>query len=1161
MWDHEDDARLFTTDALEKADTLIDLLVDWDMEMALPKGVRTLQHNASGNESRPDNVFISRQSADMIIRCNVLSERGVKTDHYFIETVLSAELTLAPVETIRNFKEVDWPHFEEYLQDLLADQPPDEPIPDEATFTKRVDDLVNKIQKAIEYAVPLAKKAPYARRWWNSHLSEMRDKKVEMGETAKRYRALPDHPIHAELKQHLVDYATEIIKAKNEHWEEYLTNASIEDLSTIGGYMKSPPGDGKSRIPTMKTMRDGREVSVTTNEEKAQVLMEAFLPPKPPPSAIPEEEHDPPLEAALPISPDRVRRHMLKLAPHKAPGLDGIPNVVLQKCANSLSPHLATIYTAVFELNVYYQGWKDSITCVLRKPGKPSYEVPKAYCPIALLPTIGKLLSAIVAEDITRLLETNYEFPRTHFGGRPNRTTTDALHLLVDKIKTAWRHKRVVSVLFLDVEGAFPNAVTEKVLQNLRKRRVPTPYVQMIERLLDGRRTKLRFDDYLSDFKSIDNGIGQGCPLSMIIYIIYNADLLEIRQDMDEDTIGYVDDAILIAEGKTFKDTTKMLKNMMTREGGANDWSRTHNSRFEMSKVALMHFSRRKDPNKPNKLMRKTAPRLTVQGARITVAEKYKYLGVIIDPELRWNVQVDRVIEKATYWVNLFRRLAKTNSGINSTVMRHLYKSVGIPQITYAADVWYTPPRVNEGGKRAIGSVRALTQLRRIQKTAAVAITGALKSTAYDALDVHAGITPMDILLETVHKRAYVRLCTLPETHILGPKAINAYCERDEKRDHPSPIDIMARRYCIDPRTVETIAPSGRSPDAPKTFDTLIEPDRELSIEHERNDDAPIKVYCDGSGIDGKIGAAASLYRGTDTRPMKTVHLHIGSKEEHSTYEAEWIGALLALWLISTIARDVIGLVPISLYIDNQSVIKSIRNPRPATGQYIREAFLKLADEVADTPNRPVGTAPCFTMKWISAHSEVSKNEAIDEEAKAAAAGKSSEWPQLPNRLRREALPISKSALQQGMKRAMKDSWTTQWRTSPRAKVLDEFDTEIPCKTFRELTSKLPRYQASLLMQLRTRHLPLNEYLHIRELSPTDKCQKCRGNRRETISHFLNECPAYHAQRRQLHDELGERRHDMKKVMKSKSDLKALATYMASTGRLKTDPPQRPIQT
>lgn len=273
------------------------------------------------------------------------------------------------------------------------------------------------------------------------------------------------------------------------------------------------------------------------------------------------------------------------------------------------------------------------------------------------------------------------------------------------------------------------------------------------------------------------------------------------------------------------------------------------------------------------------------------------------------------------------------------------------------------------------------------------------------------------------------------------------------------------------------------------------------------------------------------------------------------------MGALLALWLISTIAKEVIGLVPISLYIDNQSVIKSVRNPRPATGQYLREAFLKLADEVADNPNRPIGTAPCFTMKWISAHSEVSKNEAIDEEAKAAAAGKSSEWRQLPNRLRREALPISKSALQQGMKRAMHESWTAQWRASPRAKILDEFDTEMPCKTFRELTSKLPRYQVSLLTQLRTRHLPLNEYLHVRDLSTTDKCQKCRGNRRETISHFLNECPAYHAQRRQLHEELGERRHDMKKVMKNKKDLKALATYMASTGRLKTDPHHRPIQT
>ena len=117
---------------------------------------------------------------------------------------------------------------------------------------------------------------------------------------------------------------------------------------------------------------------------------------------------------------------------------------------------------------MYPAQWKDIIMCVLRKPGKPHYDVPKAYRPIMLVNTISKLLSFIVVEDISHLAETHQLLPSTHFVGRLGWSTMDSIHLLVDYIKAAWRRKQVVSVLFLDVEGAFPNAMTDHLLHNLQ---------------------------------------------------------------------------------------------------------------------------------------------------------------------------------------------------------------------------------------------------------------------------------------------------------------------------------------------------------------------------------------------------------------------------------------------------------------------------------------------------------------------------------------------------------------------------------------------------------------------------------------------------------------------------------------------------------------------
>jgi hypothetical protein len=141
---------------------------------------------------------------------------------------------------------------------------------------------------------------------------------------------------------------------------------------------------------------------------------------------------------------------------------------------------------------------------------------------------MAKVLMAIVTEDILYMIEKESLLPTSHYGGRPGRITTDAVHVLVDKVKLAWRRGKVVSVLFLNVEAAFLNSVTDRVLHNLQRRKIPSVYVCFIQQLLKGRRTRMKFDNFLSELIFIFNGIGQGDPLSMILYILYNADLLEI---------------------------------------------------------------------------------------------------------------------------------------------------------------------------------------------------------------------------------------------------------------------------------------------------------------------------------------------------------------------------------------------------------------------------------------------------------------------------------------------------------------------------------------------------------------------------------------------------------------------------------------------------------
>jgi hypothetical protein len=74
---------------------------------------------------------------------------------------------------------------------------------------------------------------------------------------------------------------------------------------------------------------------------------------------------------------------------------------------------------------------------VIRKPQKDDYTTPKAYRPIALLNTIGKLMEGIIARRISYITEIHQLLPGTHIGGRKGRSIDHAIHIILEKIYEA----------------------------------------------------------------------------------------------------------------------------------------------------------------------------------------------------------------------------------------------------------------------------------------------------------------------------------------------------------------------------------------------------------------------------------------------------------------------------------------------------------------------------------------------------------------------------------------------------------------------------------------------------------------------------------------------------------------------------------------------------
>ena len=143
------------------------------------------------------------------------------------------------------------------------------------------------------------------------------------------------------------------------------------------------------------------------------------------------------------------------LSPYKASGPGKIPNIVLMKCVDALIDHLFFIFRAIFKLNAYHPRWLESITLVLCKISKTSYDVAKSYHPIGLIDTMPKVLSTLCTKHTSFLAKKHNMLPTTQFGGHWGCNTTDAMLLVVHKIKSAWWQGKVAAALFLDIQGAF----------------------------------------------------------------------------------------------------------------------------------------------------------------------------------------------------------------------------------------------------------------------------------------------------------------------------------------------------------------------------------------------------------------------------------------------------------------------------------------------------------------------------------------------------------------------------------------------------------------------------------------------------------------------------------------------------------------------------------
>ena len=239
--------------------------------------------------------------------------------------------------------------------------------------------------------------------------------------------------------------------------------------------------------------------------------------------------------------------------------------------------------------------FKRSMTVVIPKPNKASYNSSKLFRPIVLLNTIDKLIKKVISERLQFLTASNNFIHLSQLGGFKFKFTTNAGVTLIYIICSGWIKNLSTSTLAFDIAQFFPSLNHCLLTLILKKAGFNNHVVSFFANYLVDRKTNYLWNNFSSPTFDVNIGVGQGSALSPILSALYLSLFLYILEKCLKNVnilvsiISFVDDGLLISQSKSFYTSNSCLfcsYNVMTKlleEFGLI---------VEYSKTEIFHFNR-----------------------------------------------------------------------------------------------------------------------------------------------------------------------------------------------------------------------------------------------------------------------------------------------------------------------------------------------------------------------------------------------------------------------------------------------------------------------------------------------------------------------------------------------------------------------------------------
>ena len=227
-----------------------------------------------------------------------------------------------------------------------------------------------------------------------------------------------------------------------------------------------------------------------------------------------------------------------------------------------------------------------------------------------------------------------------------------------------------IIAIFLDFKRAFETIERKILLKKLQKYGIKGVEYKWFESYLTKRKQRTKFNEKISQCTDVDLGVPQGSILGALLFIIYINDIPNILKECK--ITLYADDTLIYAKNDNLEICKQTLLNELKN---VNEWLKMNKLKLNEQKTKLMVINANCDINL--EINRKTIENVT----------KIKYLGVIIDNELKFNEHIEYTCKKIGKKIGFLKSI---RNKMDTMTAIQIYNTMIKPHFEYCSTITYT---------------------------------------------------------------------------------------------------------------------------------------------------------------------------------------------------------------------------------------------------------------------------------------------------------------------------------------------------------------------------------------------------------------------------------------------------------------------------------------